>query len=594
MERLANGTACSASGLCASGFCVDGVCCNSACTGACNACDVGGSVGTCLPSAGPGEPSCAPYLCNGTTAGCPLSCASDANCIATSYCSATGACRPRRHQGESCTGASQCTSGNCVDGVCCDTACGGACDTCGGGTCHLRSDGADGVPSCTPYRCDGTSSSCASHCVANSDCAASNTCVNGACVAGLGLGAACISGSQCGTGNCVDGVCCSSSCGSACASCNQQGAVGTCTPHPAGSDPENGCGAYTCDGAGACRTSCAQGCGTECKAASSWCNAGACVAKLGSGACANGCECASGFCADGVCCDTACTGACVSCALGGSTGTCTPRPAGTDPENGCGNASCDGAGACQTSCAPPGSCPAACGANGFCTTGGVCGPTLLAGESCTARCQCASDRCTTFFRDADGDGFGQAAGEQRCGETPPAGYSTRGTDCDDTNPQVHPGATELPGDEVDSDCNGEELCYRDDDGDGFRLDTTLVSQNLSCGDAHEARAGATAGDCCDADANVHPGQTGYFETERTCGGLRYDYDCDGVQTRQWTQASDGGPACSGTGGASCVELPGVGWLVPVPDCGRREDFSACTATADACTTSVAPRTQSCR
>ena len=62
----------------------------------------------------------------------------------------------------------------------------------------------------------------------------------------------------------------------------------------------------------------------------------------------------------------------------------------------------------------------------------------------------------------------------------------------------------------------------------------------------------------------------------------------------WTQVSAWGPACSGSGGDTCLERPGVGWLWRVPDCGHHDDFAACKVTLDACTTSVARRTQSCR
>jgi len=64
-------------------------------------------------------------------------------------------------------------------------------------------------------------------------------------------------------------------------------------------------------------------------------------------ACMDGGECRSGVCADGVCCDAACDGSCESCALTGTEGACTPHPANEDPENECGLATCDGAGACQ-------------------------------------------------------------------------------------------------------------------------------------------------------------------------------------------------------------------------------------------------------
>src|SRR5688572_19850398 len=46
---MPNGNACTAGGECTSGFCADGVCCNSPCIGACVACNLSGSAGTCLP-----------------------------------------------------------------------------------------------------------------------------------------------------------------------------------------------------------------------------------------------------------------------------------------------------------------------------------------------------------------------------------------------------------------------------------------------------------------------------------------------------------------------------------------------------------------
>src|SRR5262245_65700254 len=48
--------------------------------------------------------------------------------------------------GSSCTAPDQCASGNCVSGVCCDTACTNQCDACNltglVGTCSPRPNGA--------------------------------------------------------------------------------------------------------------------------------------------------------------------------------------------------------------------------------------------------------------------------------------------------------------------------------------------------------------------------------------------------------------------------------------------------------------------
>ena len=63
-------------------------------------------------------------------------------------------------------------------------------------------------------------------------------------------------------------------------------------------------------------------------------------------ACDSGGQCASGECVDGVCCDTACDSICESCDLSGTEGTCTPDATGDDPADDCGQATCDGEGAC--------------------------------------------------------------------------------------------------------------------------------------------------------------------------------------------------------------------------------------------------------
>ncbi len=85
----ANGDPCTAPTDCDSSFCADGVCCESECAGGCEACDNAGSAGTCQPdlAGAPGDPSCSPYVCDGVTGVCPMSCTTNADCAAGFSCS---------------------------------------------------------------------------------------------------------------------------------------------------------------------------------------------------------------------------------------------------------------------------------------------------------------------------------------------------------------------------------------------------------------------------------------------------------------------------------------------------------------------------
>ncbi|MBI4700362.1 MAG: hypothetical protein HY744_04190 [Deltaproteobacteria bacterium] len=323
------GEGCGEAKECLSGLCIDAVCCDKACGGACDGCDLGGSKGSCKPRAkgAAGSPSCAPYLCDGQSAGCPTSCAGDGDCAGGYYCDLAGQCAPQKGNGATCQSPAQCASGFCADGYCCDKACGGACEACdlGGskGTCTPLAKGTAGSPDCSPYVCDGLGGPCPSSCAGDDDCAAQHYCsVGKSCLPLKVLGQGCNEAKECLSGLCVDAVCCESSCAGACDACDLGGDKGS----------------------------------------------------LGS-PCAQPPDCASGYCIDGVCCDKPCAGACEACLAlwtKGQDGTCAFIPD-LDPQNECvGMWLCDGKGGCEA-CGnrptpPGGGCPGQC--SGGCIDGG--------------------------------------------------------------------------------------------------------------------------------------------------------------------------------------------------------------------------------
>ena len=101
----------------------------------------------------------------------------------------------------------------------------------------------------------------------------------------------------------------------------------------------------------------------------------------------------------------------------------------------------------------------------------------------------------------------------------------RTEDCNDNDPSIYPGATEVVGDSIDQNCDGKETCYIDADNDNQRtLDgTTLTSSDSDCKDKGEGLNTDPATDCNDGIATIYAGAT-----EVVADSI--DQDCDSVDS----------------------------------------------------------------
>ena len=164
------------------------------------------------------------------------------------------------------------------------------------------------------------------------------------------------------------------------------------------------------------------------------------------------------------------------------------------------------------------------------------------------------DTLNTFYRDGDGDGYGDAVTSTTACE-PPSGYVSDDSDCDDSEVGINPGATEVcDEDDTDEDCDGTAddndlntdtsgmtTWYADSDSDGFG-DSTASARYC------DEQAGYVEDDtdCDDSRSDTYPGAT------ELCDGAKNDCDVDDADhTEDGIVEFDGGvlstPYDSGTG-----------------------------------------------
>ena len=144
-----------------------------------------------------------------------------------------------------------------------------------------------------------------------------------------------------------------------------------------------------------------------------------------------------------------------------------------------------------------------------------------------------------------------------------------GTDCNDNDANVFPGAEEVCGDGIDQNCDfADESCCEDKDNDGVNAQTDLCPSGV---------------DCDDNNANVYPG------ADEVCGdGI--DQNCSGADEECPCETSCDGKACGDDGcggvcgecaeGAVCTEdgiceLPAAGTDSCVGNCGVYSEEADC-------------------
>ena len=581
---------------CTSGFCTDGVCCNLACSGLCVSCNQTGSVGFCtyipagLPDpackasdrttcgntglcdglgsctlypentvCGPSSCSglventprtcdgqgacrdpqlvdCSPFLC--TSSACSQNCVSDADCEAGHQCVSqtingvtSGTCGKKK-PGQPCTGATECESGQCVDKVCCESACAGPCRS-----CSLAS---------SPGRCLNVATGAPDPRNTCKDLGATSCSTDGVCD-GNGACQTYPAGTVCGPQTCVAGLHTPAS------MCN---ASGQCA-----APPSIQCNPYVCNG-DVCYDSCTSS-NIQC-ATGNVCTGASCGLKPPGAICGLGTECKSGFCAQGVCCNSACTGACMACNLSATAGLCTavadnaPDPQGkclVTQSNTCGttgncmkgicaywSANCKPAVCAGTSTVTPAS---TCDGKGSCVT--------PPNQSCgTFQCSSAACKTTCTVATQGQDCVSPTTCVVTTSGVPSCGLKVNGATCTASNQCVSGFCTE--GVCCENACSGA--------ASGGLCKTCKATGTIAAGNCHDVPLGGSdpnsgcvkKADCtndgtCNGNGACHPQVVGTVCGPESCTGTTHTFQatCNGSGTCQPPATSSCGDyVCSST------------------------------------------------
>lgn len=140
----------------------------------------------------------------------------------------------------------------------------------------------------------------------------------------------------------------------------------------------------------------------------------------------------------------------------------------------------------------------------------------------------------TFYRDSDGDTYGDPSNStQACSQ--PDGYVMNDEDCDDSNPEVHPGASEVCDDGLDNDCDTLTDCA---DLDDCSQDPACITCTDNDSDGYAVEGGDCGSiDCDDGNVSINPGAT------EVCNGV--DDDCDESIDEGFDVDGDGFTSCGG-------------------------------------------------